>query len=244
MQAAGALPGDGWLQRIAEGLPFGPVEKLLAAVRGSVYARATAQDAGYGSRPKWPSSTRSLVEAAAPALEALEQLLRPLIALGKRLEAVIEDAPDWLDAQARARIEGAIGGLGWRTQTLVGVDRAGGAARRPGRSRFRRLARGRADRRARVRYRPAPPLARSDPAARRSGAQARARRDRHLGDAARAARTGRPPRRAPARAISTSRSRASRADSPFDYAANSEVLIVTDVQARRRRRSSPAPMRG
>src|SRR3569623_388168 len=48
VQAAGALPGDGWLQRIAEGQAFGPVEALLAAVRGSVYARATAQDAGYG----------------------------------------------------------------------------------------------------------------------------------------------------------------------------------------------------
>ena len=48
VQMAGALPGDGWLQRIAEGAPFGPIEALLAAVRGTVYARATAQDAGYG----------------------------------------------------------------------------------------------------------------------------------------------------------------------------------------------------
>ena len=71
-----------------------------------------------GSRPSWPSPIRALVEAAAPAVEALEQLVRPLVALGKRLEAVLEDAPDWLDAQARARVEGAIGGLGWRTQTL------------------------------------------------------------------------------------------------------------------------------
>src|SRR5690606_31801938 len=48
IDAAGALPGDGWLQRIAEGTPFGPIEKLLFAVRGTVYARASAQDAGYG----------------------------------------------------------------------------------------------------------------------------------------------------------------------------------------------------
>src|SRR5690606_6615674 len=53
-----------------------------------------------------------------PAIEALEALLRPLVVLGKRLEAVLEEAPDWLDAQARARVEGAIGGLSWRTQTL------------------------------------------------------------------------------------------------------------------------------
>ena len=118
VQHAGALPGDGWIARIAEGAPFGPVEALLAAVRATVYARATAQDAGYGLETELAEPDPALVEAAAPAVEALERLLRPLIALGKRLEAVLEDAPDWLDAQARARVEGAIGGLGWRTQTL------------------------------------------------------------------------------------------------------------------------------
>jgi ATP-dependent DNA helicase DinG len=118
VQHAGALPGDGWLARIAEGTPFGPVEALLAAVRATVYARATAQDAGYGLETELAEPEPALVEAAAPAVEALERLLRPLIALGKRLEAVLEDAPDWLDPQARARVEGAIGGLRWRTQTL------------------------------------------------------------------------------------------------------------------------------
>src|SRR6185436_7818090 len=118
LQRAGALPGDGWLGRLAEGQPFGPVEALLAAVRSSVYARATAQDAGYGLETELAEPDSALVEAAAPAVEALEQLVRPLVALGKRLEAVLEDAPDWLDAQARARVEGAIGGLSWRVQLL------------------------------------------------------------------------------------------------------------------------------
>jgi ATP-dependent DNA helicase DinG len=74
----------------------------------------------------------AIVEAAAPAVEALELLMRPLVALGNRLQAVLEDAPDWLDAQARARIEGAIGGLAWRTQTLAAwiglAGRIGGPA--------------------------------------------------------------------------------------------------------------------
>ena len=116
--AASALPGDGWLGRIAEGIPLGPLEKLLSAVRGTVYARASAQDAGYGLETEIAELDSDIIEAAGPAVEALERLLRPLIALAKRLEAVLEDAPDWLDAQARARIEGALGGLGWRAQTL------------------------------------------------------------------------------------------------------------------------------
>ncbi|MEA3060443.1 MAG: ATP-dependent helicase DinG, partial [Sphingomonadales bacterium] len=61
----------------------------------------------------------AIVEAAAPAVEALELLMRPLVALGNRLQAVLEDAPDWLDGAARARIEGALGGLACRTQILA-----------------------------------------------------------------------------------------------------------------------------
>jgi ATP-dependent DNA helicase DinG len=132
VQAAQLLPADSWLGRIAEGLPFGPVEKLLAAVRGSVYARATAQDAGYGIETEMAELDGAIVAAAAPAVEALELLLRPLVALGNRLQAVLEDAPDWLDGAARARIEGALGGLAWRTQTLAAwiglAGRIGGPA--------------------------------------------------------------------------------------------------------------------
>ncbi|HKT15080.1 MAG TPA: ATP-dependent DNA helicase, partial [Allosphingosinicella sp.] len=132
IEAASALPADGWLQRIGEAIPFGPVEALLAQVRSTVYARASAQDAGYGLETELAEPDAALIEAAAPALEALERLLRPLMALAKRLEAVIEDAPDWLDAQARARIEGAIGGLAWRCQNLAGwialAGRLGGPA--------------------------------------------------------------------------------------------------------------------
>jgi ATP-dependent DNA helicase DinG len=132
VEAAQLLPGDSWLGRIAEGLPFGPVEKLLAAVRGTVYARATAQDAGYGIETEMAELDGPIVEAAAPAVEALEWLMRPLVALGNRLQAVLEDAPDWLDGAARARIEGALGGLAWRTQTLAAwiglTGRIGGPA--------------------------------------------------------------------------------------------------------------------
>jgi ATP-dependent DNA helicase DinG len=117
--AAIALPSDGWLQRIAEGAPFGPVESLLAAVRGQVYARADAADAGYGLETEAAGLDGNTIAAVEPAMKALDAILRPLIALGRRLDAVMEDAPDWLDAPARARIEGAIASLGWRRDALV-----------------------------------------------------------------------------------------------------------------------------
>jgi ATP-dependent DNA helicase DinG len=132
IDAARALPSEGWLQRLLEGAPFGPVEALLAEVRGVVYARSKAQEAGYGLETELAEADGALVSAAAAALQALEALLKPLAGLARRLEAVLEDAPDWLDAQARARVEGAIRGLGWRRETLASwvalLARVGGEA--------------------------------------------------------------------------------------------------------------------
>jgi ATP-dependent DNA helicase DinG len=130
--AARELPGDGWLGRLAEDLPLGPIEKLLAAVRGTTYARASAADAGYGIETHASELDVGLIEAAAPAAEALEALVRPLARLRQRLQAVLEDAPDWLDSAARARVEGAIAGLVGRSQTLAAwiamLARLGGPA--------------------------------------------------------------------------------------------------------------------
>ena len=119
VEAAKALPSDGWLQRLIENAPFGPIEALLGEVRGTVYARSKAQEAGYGLETELAEPDGPLVSAAALAAELLESLTKPLAALARRLEAVIEDAPDWLDAQARARVDGAIRGLAWRRETLA-----------------------------------------------------------------------------------------------------------------------------
>jgi len=132
IEAARGLVSDGWLQRLVEGSPFGPVEALLGEVRGMVYARAKAQEAGYGLETELAEPDGALVSAAAAAGEALDQLHKPLAALARRLEAVIEAAPDWLDSQARARVEGAIRGLAWRRETLAAwialLGRIGGEA--------------------------------------------------------------------------------------------------------------------
>ena len=132
VEAAKALPSDGWLQRLIEGAPFGPIEALLGEVRGTVYARAKAQEAGYGLETELAEPDGALVSASAAAAELLEALAKPLAALGRRLEAVLEDSPDWLDSQARARVDGAIRGLSWRRETVAAwvalLARIGGEA--------------------------------------------------------------------------------------------------------------------
>lgn len=133
-EAAEALPGSGWLQRIADGTPSGPIEALLAGVRAVTYTRdeSGGQEAGYGIETEAAQLDGNFVELAQQAAGALAEIRQPLLKLGVRLEALVEDAPDWLDAQGRARIEGARHSLAWRADTLAAwealLDRLGGPA--------------------------------------------------------------------------------------------------------------------
>jgi ATP-dependent DNA helicase DinG len=132
--AAEALPGDGWLQRLAENAPSGPLEELLAAVRATVYARdeSGGQEAGYGLETEAAQLEGAFVERAQAAQEALAELRVPLVRLGVRLEAILAEPPDWLDGAGRARIEGARHSLAWRIDLLAAwealLDRLGGPA--------------------------------------------------------------------------------------------------------------------
>ena len=150
VEAAKALPSDGWLQRLVEGAPFGPIEALLAEVRGTVYARAKAQEAGYGLETELAEPDGALVSSAAAAAEMLGSLAE---AAGRAGAA----AGGGARGRARlARYAGAGAGRGRDSRPVLaardacGVDRVAGADRRRGRSGVRRLARGRAGRRSRV----------------------------------------------------------------------------------------------
>ncbi|MBB3956234.1 ATP-dependent DNA helicase [Novosphingobium sediminicola] len=120
-EAAEALPGDGWLQRVVEGEPSGEIEQLLAAVRATTFARdeSGGQEAGYGVETEAASLDGPFIEAALAAGEALARLRKPLIQLGLRLEAIMDEPPDWLDGQGRARIEGARSSLTWRVDLIA-----------------------------------------------------------------------------------------------------------------------------
>jgi ATP-dependent DNA helicase DinG len=229
VEAAKALPSEGWLQRLVEGDPFGPVEALLAEVRGMVYARAKAQEAGYGLETELAEPDGALVSTAAAAAEMLETLQMPLATLARRLEAVLEHAPDWLDSQARARVEGAIRGLSWRRETLAAwialLGRIGGEAdpefvdwlaveRADGREYDIAIHRRWLD--------PTKPLAGAVLAQADGVLVTSATLRAGEGWPVAEARTGALHLAAPADHFE--------AESPFDYAACSEVLIVTDVK--------------
>ena len=132
--AAEALPGDGWLQRLGENTPSGSLEELFAAVRAVTYARdeSGGQEAGYGLETEAAQLDGPIVERAVAAQAALAELRGPLLRLGVRLEALLEEPPDWLDGPGRARIEGARFALAWRVDLLAAwealLGRLGGPA--------------------------------------------------------------------------------------------------------------------
>ncbi len=133
-KAGQLLPSEGWLQRLTENAPFGPVETLLGAVRAATYARDESGgiEAGYAIETEAAGLPGDVIEAASSAAEALASIRVPLIRLGGRLEAILTDPPDWLDAQGRARIEGARFALTWRIDLIAAwealLDRLGGPA--------------------------------------------------------------------------------------------------------------------
>ncbi len=228
--AAEALPGDGWLQRLVEGTPSGPIEELLAAVRACVYARdeSGGQEAGYGLETEAAQLDGPFIERAGAAQAALAELRGPLIRLGSRLEAIMAEPPDWLDGPGRARIEGARHSLTWRIDLLGAwealLERLGGPAD-PEYVDWLAVERGDArefDVGIHRRWLdPMKPFARVvlEPA---HGVMLTSAtlRDGNDWDAA-VVKSG-----APALGLAP---RLSSFDSPFDYAAQAEVLIVTDV---------------
>jgi len=111
LRAAKALPGEGWHQRLAEGAPAGAAERFLAQVRGQVYARAQDADSPYSleadARPPLPAL---LAEAAALG-EALRRLQEPLARLHAGLARRLDDQAAKLDSDARRRIEATCRGI-------------------------------------------------------------------------------------------------------------------------------------
>ena len=174
--------------------------RAVRAGRGACSARCAARSMraprrrrrATGSRPSWPSPTARWSPRRRRRSETLEALQKPLAALGRRLEAVLEDAPDWLDSPGA--------GAGRRrdqrpflaARDACGLDRAArrGSAATADPEFVDWLAIERVEGREYDVGDP-PPLARSDQAARRGGAQAGAWRAGDLGDAARRRWTGR-----------------------------------------------------
>jgi len=119
IQAAHALPGEGWAQRMTGGQPRGPTETFLALVRQQVRARAKAEDEGFDIE----TEVRPLIPELAPAAQALEgalgRLAQPMRRLIKALADTLDRETDTLDTAARNRLDAIRRGIERRLQGEV-----------------------------------------------------------------------------------------------------------------------------
>ncbi|MEM7570532.1 MAG: ATP-dependent DNA helicase, partial [Pseudomonadota bacterium] len=108
------LPNEGWLGRLREDANFGPAEAFLAATRAQILARA--QPGPYDLEAAVTPPTPALVETSAALLEALSALRQPLLALMAALSPPDEEEGQTrqMDRDASARMDGMLRLLDYR----------------------------------------------------------------------------------------------------------------------------------
>ncbi len=116
LHAAAALPGEGWLERIAQSAPHGPAETFLHAAFDQVLARGEGrEDDAYGQECDSLPATDRLRTAATALHAAMRAILDPAKTLKNALLDLIKDSaqtdPPLLDVQQIGRIEALIGSL-------------------------------------------------------------------------------------------------------------------------------------
>jgi ATP-dependent DNA helicase DinG len=123
LAAAGALAGEGWQRRLAEGAPRGPTEGFLLLVRQQVYARARDAEGPYSLEAETRPPVPGLLEAADRLSAALDRLRRPMALLARRLTARLDAEAETLDSDTRRRIEATCRGLERRGRHQLGAWR-------------------------------------------------------------------------------------------------------------------------
>ena len=123
LRAAAALPGDGWRQRLTDIQPTGVAEAFLSLLREQVYARAPGRDDGYGLEAGVSPPVDGLLAAAAALDDALEALYGPLRDLYRCLAARLDDETDALEPSERQRIESICRSLQRRGLIQIGAWR-------------------------------------------------------------------------------------------------------------------------
>ncbi len=118
LDAARALPGPGWQRRLVHLEPQGPFEVFLSHVRTTVLARAPNARLPHSLECGTEAPEPRLVAAAETLRTRLDALARPIATLAGRLAAFLDDHAETLDSGSRGRIEAAIRALTLRAELL------------------------------------------------------------------------------------------------------------------------------
>ena len=121
LAAARILPGDEWAQRVAEARGHQSFERFLVLVRQQVLARAVLADNGYGLQAEARPPVEGFTEAASQLADGLERLAAALKRLCEVLRALLEDPDNPPDNGLRQRLDATIRSLGRRGELQLGA---------------------------------------------------------------------------------------------------------------------------
>jgi ATP-dependent DNA helicase DinG len=106
LAAAHCLPAPGWQNRLTDGAPANATEQFLGLVRQQVYARTQGAVSPYSLETECRPPVEGVLASAAELANALGRLGAPLLTLARSLEKKLDDEAAELDTASRSRIEG------------------------------------------------------------------------------------------------------------------------------------------
>jgi ATP-dependent DNA helicase DinG len=118
LEAARLLPSDNWLGRVTGAAPMTRFETFLMLVRAQVMARADARGP-HSIEASVADPVDGLVDASQALFEALASLARPMTALATLLMQRLDEDADVLDSTSRGRLESCARSLRVRADTVT-----------------------------------------------------------------------------------------------------------------------------
>jgi ATP-dependent DNA helicase DinG len=116
--AARDLTGNGWNKRLDSGMPSGPAEKFLHAVYAQVYARAKGIDGPYSLETGTYPLADGVPETARALKASLKRLHNPLKNLSKRLREKLAEDQGEMSADMRRRHDSVASSIDIRVKNV------------------------------------------------------------------------------------------------------------------------------
>ena len=114
-----SLPGPGWRKRVFQADPFGPMEGFLSTLTSQVRQRSSDQNTNFTIECDVAPSSDRVIEAAQVLFTALKKLQAPLQDLAENLKAMIEDQADDMDKDTMTRIGNLAASIERRSTMMV-----------------------------------------------------------------------------------------------------------------------------
>ncbi|GAK34289.1 DNA helicase [Iodidimonas nitroreducens] len=119
IEAARALPGPGWLQRLSGAAPRGPYEQFLMHLRAQILRRSHDRHGPHGLECGTEDSPAELLAAGNLLARALEAMMLPMKALAARLLALLDEQAASLDSASRGRLDASARSISLRAEKLA-----------------------------------------------------------------------------------------------------------------------------